>query len=304
LEWTTIRTCREHVEIYITPLIGNIKLAHLTRPRVEQFVDTLLETVSPTTDRKISHVTARKILTSLKGLVGEAQRRGLVSVNNALGVRIDVSKRAEPEKKKQVGIDIPSKEEVKRIIDVAEGKWRALFITAVFTGMRASELRGLTWHNIDFHDKVIHVRQRADIRGSIGNTKSAAGTRKVPMTPMVLNALKEWKLASPNNEKGFVFANRLGTPEYHSNIVFRAFCPTQVKAGVVDKHGNAKYNFHALRHFYASWIIERGFSPKRVTELMGHSTVQISFDRYGHLFPMTEDEHDRLAAGELAIVGG
>jgi integrase len=59
---------------------------------------------------------------------------------------------------------------------------------------------------------------------------------------------------------------------------------------------------HAYRHFFASWLIDRGFGPKRVQALMGHSSIAVTYDVYGHLFPQ-EDDHERFAAGELAVVG-
>ena len=66
----------------------------------------------------------------------------------------------------------------------------------------------------------------------------------------------------------------------------------------------AKYGLHALRHFFASWAIERNFSPKRLQALLGHSSIQMTFDTYGHLFPSLEDDHAKFAAGELALVAG
>ena len=60
---------------------------------------------------------------------------------------------------------MPSKEEISLLLDRARGRWRPVFVTAVCTGMRVSELRGLSWDAVDFERKVIHVRQRADARG-------------------------------------------------------------------------------------------------------------------------------------------
>ena len=60
---------------------------------------------------------------------------------------------------------------------------------------------------------------------------------------------------------------------------------------------------HSLRHFCASWLIEQGFPPKRLQEILGHSGIQMTFDTYGHLFPNAEDDHAKLAAGELSLVG-
>src|SRR5262249_15757975 len=197
-----------------------------------------------------------------------------------------------------------SKEEVGRSINTAEGRWRPLLITAVFTGMRASELRGLTWDAVDFDKRVIHVRQRANYWRELGAPKSHAGQREIPMSPMVVNALKEWQLACPNGPLNIVFANGIGKIETHSNIVNRGWFTTQVAAGVVDADGRPKYAFHSLRHFAASWLIEQGFSPKRLQSLLGHSAIAMTFDRYGHLFPSLEDDHAKFAAGELAIIGG
>jgi integrase len=293
LERSTLRQYRNNVRLHINPLIGNVKLARLSTPAIEAYRDQLL--------KKNSRAMARKVLASLKSILGEAQRRGLVAHNAAQPVRVDVKKR--DQRKLAAGRDIPSKEEIQTILAKADGRWRPLFITAIFTGMRSSELRGLTWGAVDSEQKVIHVRQRADQWGEIGAPKSAAGDREIPMSPMVANALKEWRLACPRGAAGLVFPNGSGNVETHSNIVNRGFYALQIAAGITGADGKPKYGLHALRHFFASWAIERGFSPKRVQVLLGHSSIQMTFDVYGHLFPSLEDDHARFAAGELAIVG-
>lgn len=294
LERSTLREYRSHVDLHIEPSrIGNEKLARLSTPAIEAFRDDLL--------RKGSRSMARKVLASLKSILGEAQRRGLVAQNAAQPVRVDVKKRDQG--KLAVGRDIPSKEEIQTILAKAEGRWRPLFVTAVFTGMRASELRGLIWDNVDFERKVIHVRQRADRWGDIGAPKSAAGEREIPMSPMVVNALREWRLACPKSPSGIVFPNGNGNIENHTNIANRGFYALQRSVGMVDAKGKPKYGVHALRHFFASWAIEQAFSAKRVQALLGHSSIQMTFDVYGHLFPSLEDDHAKFAAGELAVVG-
>jgi integrase len=301
LERSTLRQYRNHVGLHLVPLIGNVKLSRLSTPAIEAFRDCLL--------RKCSRPMARKVLASLKSILGEAQRRGLVPHNAAQPVRVDVKKREQG--KLAIGRDIPSKAEVQTILAQAPGRWRPFFVTAVFTGMRASELRGLTWDDVDFEQNVIHVRQRANLWGEIGAPKSAAGEREIPMSPMVVNALKEWKLACPRQPREsdgerrlwLVFPNGNGNVENHANIANRGFYALQRAAGIVGADGKPKYGLHALRHFFASWAIEQKFSPKRVQSLLGHSSIQMTFDVYGHLFPSLEDDHAKFAAGELAIVG-
>jgi integrase len=158
--------------------------------------------------------------------------------------------------------------------------------------------------DVDFERRVIHVRQRADRWGVMGAPKSAAGEREIPMSPMVVNTLREWRIACPKGTRALVFPNGRGNVESHANIAERGFYALQRKAGLVDPAGKPKYGLHALRHFFASWAIEQEFSAKRVQALLGHSSIQMTFDVYGHLFPSLEDDHAKFAKGELAVVGG
>src|SRR5262249_23281751 len=96
--------------------------------------------------------------------------------------------------------------------------------------------------------------------------------------------------------------------ENHSNIVQRGLAPAQVAAGIVTKGGAAKYpGLHSLRHFYASWCINRKADSglelplKNVQERLSHSSIQMTADRYGHLFPRGDDGAE-LAAAEKALL--
>src|SRR5215471_9675657 len=226
LERSTLRQYRNHADLHIkSSRIGNEKLARLSTVTIEAFRDDLL--------KKCSRPMARKVLTSLKSILGEAPRRGLVAHNAAQPVKVDAKKR--DQRKLAAGRDIPSKEEIQTVLSKADGRWRPLLITAIFTGMRSSELRGLTWDAVDFEQKMIHVHQRADHWGVIGPPKSSAGDRTIPMSPMVVNALKEWRLACPRSGAGegaegrlwLVFPNGNGNVENHANIANRGFYALQ-----------------------------------------------------------------------------
>jgi integrase len=123
------------------------------------------------------------------------------------------------------------------------------------------------------------------------------------MSPMVVNVLKEWRLACPRGPLRLVFPDKEGGVEPHAHIANWGIYRIQREIGMVDEAGKPKYGPHALRHFFASWAIEQGFTPKRLQALLGHSSIQMTFDRYGHLFPSPEDDHAKFAAGELAVVG-
>ena len=291
LETSTLRQYRNHVDRHINPLLGGEKLAHLSTPMIEAAKDKLLATAS----RPMS----RKVLVSLKSILRDSRRRGLVAVNAADPVRVDAKKRERA--KLLVGRDLPDKSEMTAIMAAAEGRWRPLIVTAALAGLRASELRGLTWSACDFERRVIHVRQRADLWGSLGRPKSEAGDREVPMTPTVYNTLRQWRLSAPPGELDLVFPNGNGNVESHANICNRGWYAAQLATGVTH-HDGAKYNFHACRHFFASWAIEQGFTPKRLQTLLGHSSIQMTFDTYGHMFPSLEDDHAKFAVADAALM--
>ena len=151
----------------------------------------------------------KKVLASLGSLIAEAVDRDLVARNVVRDVARSRKRRSSTRDKRKlkVGVDIPSPEEVSAILAHAGDRWRPLFLTAAFTGLRASELRGLRWADVDLKASKLHVTQRADKFNKIGPPKSEAGKREVPFGPMVLNTLREWRLACPKSELDLVFPN-------------------------------------------------------------------------------------------------
>ena len=299
LERSTVKQYREHVDQHIVPFIGRVKLSELSAQAVRKFEDRLrAEGRSP--------AMVRKIIGSLGSLLADAQEQGLAAYNAVRDLRRNRRRGKERNAEKRqkgklkVGVDIPTPDEIKAIIANAKGRWRPLLITAIFTGLRASELRGLRWRDVDFKANELHVRQRADRFNEIGKPKSAAGERVVPFGKVVANTLKEWKLACPKSEGDLVFPNGVGKIESLANIINRGLIPAQ--------GAEAKYTgLHALRHFYASWCINRtedgglGLPPKVVQERLGHSSITMTYDRYGHLFPRGDDAKE-LDAAEQALL--
>lgn len=236
--------------------------------------------------------------------MSEAQRRGLVAQNAALPVKVDAKKRER--RRLEVGRDIPGKADVQQLLAAAAvapfTRHRPLLVTAAFTGMRASELRGLTWSAVDFDKHTITVRQRADEWGTIGLPKSAAGQRQIPMSPTVVNTLREGKLVCPKGDLDLVFPNTLGKVQPLSNMARRAWRPMQKVCGLVNAEGEPLFNFHTLRHFAASLWIEAGFTPKKLQAMLGHSSIQMTFDTYGHLLDRGEDDQEKLAKAEIGLI--
>jgi len=317
LERSTLDQYRQHIAIHIAPYLGSVLLSKLNAPMVRAFEDRLR-------DEGRSPAMVKKVRGSLGSLLADAGERGLVARNVVRDLRSRRRKGKERQAERRqkgkvkVGIDIPTRDEIKGIVEHVKARWRPVIITAIFTGLRASELRGLRWADVDLEGKQLHVRQRADRYNDIGRPKSAAGERTVPLPPIVINTLREWKLACPNSDGDLVFPNGNGNVEYLQNIIKRGFLPAQIAAGVTveaperGKDGKpirkAKYTgLHSLRHFYASWCINRRadggleLPGKMVQERLGHSSIMMTMDVYGHLFPRGDD-HEELAAAERSLL--
>jgi integrase len=296
----TLKSYREHVNLHILPRIGKNKLAKLTKGHIEHFRDGLLSGVG---DRpKLSRPTAAKVIRSLKAMLKVV---GCSHLGD--GVNIEISRRDKP--KLEAGRDIPTPQEVARLVQAAKGKLRVLIMTAASTGLRSSELRGLRWHDVDLKTGELHVRQRADRWNRIGPPKSDSSKRTVPLGNELLHALKEWRIACPKEgELDLVFPTSTGAVQHHKNMLDACEAVMKV-AGVVTKAGKPKYGLHAFRHFFASWCInpkERGgreLQAKVVQTLLGHSSIVMTLDIYGHLFPQGSDRAE-LDASEKALFGG
>jgi integrase len=315
LERTTLDAYRQHLRLHIEPYLGNLKLSQLSAPMVREFMDRLARGDMPegAAPEPRSPAMVRKVRVSLSSLLSDAQERGLVSRNVVRELRKTrhrgAERRAERRErgKLKVGVDIPAREEIKAIVETATGRWRPILLTAIFCGLRASELRGLRWADVDLEKRELHVRQRADRYSAIGKPKSESGERTVPLTPIVVNTLREWKLASPKGDKGLVFPTGAGNVENHSNIMHRGLAPTLIAAGVTTPDGRPKYGLHAFRHFYASWCINRRkdggleLPAKVVQERLGHSSIMMTMDVYGHLFPRGDDAAE-LEAAEKSLL--
>jgi integrase len=305
-ERSTLRHYERYVRDYISPQLGAVKLCDLTKGDVVDLKNDLLA--------RLSRSMARKVLTGLKGLLNEAVAQNKVAVNVAAGVSIGNDKRSKAKLAVPAIVDIkailakldelagqPNKKRAK-----AWRRYRAFIATAIHTGMRSGELRGLPWTAVDLQSGKIEVRQRADEFGEVAETaKSQAGHRSIPIPDSLVQMLREWKLEAGGH--ALVFATSEGSPMSLANIYSRAWAPLQLKAGIADpvrdENGDVvrdeegkpllepRYRFHDLRHFHASMLIADNANPKEVQAELGHSGIQITYDLYGHLF--TDEEADK-----------
>ena len=285
MERTTLREYRDKVRLHIEdPEVGiaQVKLSKLTRQHVNAFRDRLLAS------GRSEHM-ARRALSVLKLLLTHAIDNGHAHVNAAEGVKVIRASRIDYK------APVPSKESIRALIEAADDNFKPMLIVSALCGLRASELRGLRWKDVDFNSDLIRVRQRADAYNEIGEPKSSAGLRDIPAGPMVMNALSRWRLICPRGDLDLVFPNRFGGVQSHSNTRNRNFNPLCQKVGV-------EMRWHDMRHFAVSIWIEQGFSIKEVMTFAGHASVQMTMERYGHLFP-SPDHQRAMAEVEVRLLG-
>src|SRR5262249_51333066 len=174
----------------------------------------------------------------------------------------------------------------------------ALFLAAIHTGMRSGELAGLQWGDVDFNGKFLIVR-RNYTRGRIEKTKTDR-IRRVDVSDALLQELQALKrkrkaeyLAKGKNEIPewvFLGNGRLkkggkdgerneGQQLEMYNVKNRYFLKTLEKAGL------RRIRFHDLRHTFASLLIQNGESLAYVKDQLGHSSIRMTVDVYGHLVP-------------------
>ncbi|HXC14158.1 MAG TPA: site-specific integrase [Stellaceae bacterium] len=285
------RTYQQMARLAIVPLLGEVRLSRLTRAMVETFRDELLD--------KFAYARARQALAALRSVVDHAQGRGLVAQNVARGVRIQP--RARLQEQLIVGRTIPAPNEVRQLLAAADGWLRVMITTAAFTGMRAGELRGLWWEDVDLTagaERVV-VRQCADQWGELGRPKSKAGQRTIALASSLATELRPWRFlcGHPVN----VFPGQAGQVISQSAVT-RAFAQLQIETGLTVA-GKPKYTFHALRHFFASVMIGLGYTSKWLQVTMGHENIVLTLGTYGHLFPDSDGERTRMAAFEAVVLG-
>jgi integrase len=285
LERSTIDQYTRSVAIICALIDPDTRLARLTTPRVEQLRDDLL--------RAHSRAMAQKSIKHFKGIIKDARRRGLIAHSPGTETTIGTARRHR--KRLEVGVDIPTPSEVKALMDAATGKARALICLAALAGLRASELRGLRWADIELGaSPTVTISQRADRWSVISSPKSDAARRTIPLSETSAQALRAWKLEQPPR-RSLVFGNAADHP-YTLPHIGRLLAPLAAQAGVKP------YGLHSFRHYAISSWLAAGIDLKQCQRWAGHATLALTLDTYGHLLPR-RDDHQRIADAERVLSG-
>lgn len=269
LRFTTWGSYETTIRIHIKPSLGNIQLKDLRPYHLQQLYNKKLA-------EGLSSRTVRYIHTIIHGALRQALKNGLIATN--------VSEATTPPtiKKKEAPVFTPEQQQT--FISALEGdRLEAAFLVLLGTGIRRGELLGLQWQDIDLKKAVLNIRQGLVFyRGElvIQEPKTKKSRRSLPLPGIVIDSLKKHRenmMAEGNYRKDqFVFCTQEGTPIIPRNFN-RKFYQLREKAGL------EKINLHALRHTFATRLLEAGENLKVVQELLGHTQITTTADTYSHV---------------------
>ena len=245
--------------------IAGVRVMDLTHQRLDQYVARL--TAAGHSPRAVNTT-----LTVLSSILSRGVEWGLVTRNAVKGVeRLKESGRA---------MRAYTPEEVKTIADaVALERDYAMIVTSAFTGMRIGELMALHWE--DVLTNAIRVTRTLNHKDRTFKPPKNNRERLVPLLRQVEKTLAAWRSVAPDTD--LVFPNERGRPLLKSNWHRRVWRPACTDAANDTPHLHDAL-FHEMRHTFPSVVIGQGASALQIRDWMGHSTIQITFDRYGHLF--------------------
>lgn len=270
------------VRVHLKPAIGGLKLKDLRPERLQHLYN-------EKSASGLSASTVKHIHLVIHGALEQAMKNGLVVRN--------VSEATTLPRGEKKDIRALSLEEEEHFLEVlGEDRLGPAFITLLGTGLRRGELLALRWEDVDLSQGILHVKQdmvRTKSEGLIFQApKTAKSRRTIPLPEEVVAELKRHK-ARQNEEKlalgpayqdnNLVFTTEWGTPIEPRNFN-RKFYQLRQKAGIEG------VNLHALRHTYATRLLEKGVSMKAVQELLGHSKYGMTADIYSHVSPKLKRE--------------
>jgi integrase len=271
---SVLRTYESALRLRILPTIGGAKLGDIKRKDIKRLVDEMLAAGA-------SASLIRNTFVPLRVIYGRAIEDGDVHVNPVSGVRLPrVRGRSER-------IATPS--EAAALLAALDHD-RALWATAFYAGLRRGELLALDWRRVDLARGEIRVERSWDTQAGFVAPKSDAGNRVVPIVGELRDVLLAHRLATWSD--GLVFGASPMTVAGPTGIRGRAL-------RAWHKAGLEPIGLHEGRHTFASICIAASVNAKSIQEYMGHSSIEVTFDLYGHLMPGAHSEAVNLVDAYL-----
>jgi integrase len=286
---SALRCYESDMRIRVLAEIGGARLSDVTRVDLQDLADRWLA-------RGLNPSTIRNTLMPLRMLFRRALARGEVVINPTAGLELPAVRGRRDR--------IASPEEAAALIAGASESDRALWAMAFYSGLRRGELMALCWEDVDLHVGVIRVERAWDVRVGVIEPKSRAGTRTVPIPSVLREQLVAHALRS-GRRSGLVFGRTSERPFQPTGVAARARTAWKRMNAERPKHKLEPIppiGLHECRHTFASLMIAAGVNAKALSTYMGHSSITITLDRYGHLMPGNEAEAAELLDAYLTGV--
>lgn len=270
IEWRAsyIGKIKDILDKYLVPHFGKRSVVAITRADVLAFRTSLGKVTYGKANKHLSADRINSIMTTLRMILQEAAKR--YKFDNPYE-DIKVLKLEKPD------IYPFSLEEVWKFINNVRKDYKNYYTVRFFTGMRTSEIDGLTWENVDLDRREIRVRQ-AYVKGVMGKPKTQESNRDIAMSPWVYDALVAQKAVTFGRSK-FVFCNRNGEPFDYHNVNSKVWYPTLRLLGLKPR------NAYQTRHTAATLWLASGEAPEWIARQMGHANTMMLFKVYSRYVP-------------------
>jgi integrase len=301
IEGSTLAAYASIIRRHLVPNLGELQMVEIERAHVQNLAKTLAKNRS----RKTLGNVMTLLNTMLDGKFGQsAVKDGYIRHNPAKGVELPPDHGEE--------IIPPTAEQVSLLVLIAReigGIGYAIVLLAVSTGMRRGEILALRYSDIDWLSNEISIQQAIKKAAAtdgvhkwqwkLGPPKSRKSRRRIGMTQTVRSLLAGLKEIHGDGDD-FIFPRRLVGLKPPGHWIDPDYFNDSIYGPIAQKAGLKEIRFHDLRHFFASVLIAQGESAKYVQDQMGHSSIQVTFDTYGHLFPQAKQESVRKLDATLA----
>ncbi len=283
-----------HVRVHISPALGHVRLKDLQARQIHALYVRMARRDPP-----LAASTRRDIHTTLKMALKQAVRWGLIPQNPAEFVdppKPNGASGADDEEEGRGEIRALTDDQARVLFETTEGKrWRPYYVVAIRTGLRPGELLGLRWGDLDLgaDPASLRVRRTLAIRQGGGtyfkSPKSKASRRTLALHWEASEALEVQRTGLedeglPVRREDLVFPSTAGTPMNRNNLRYRHLHP-DLKAAELPR-----LTLHELRHTFASVALyEWRWPPAVVQQVMGHESIRMTMDLYGHLVPGSQE---------------
>jgi integrase len=264
---SSCESARSLCRIYIEPVLGLYRL-----DQVKGEVPQLL--VNDLRHRGLSRKTILNALSTLASILGAARDW------NYLSSELDWQKLRLPVEELQKPQRFFTPEESQSIIDAAPEPWNICFAFMAYLGVRTSEAVGIAWDNLDLSRGVLMVRQ-SNWRGKLLTVKSKASVRDLPLPPVLVDMLNEYRLRWRPNPFAFLFANAKGKP------ITSCYVRRDILHPIRERLGIPRGAFHAFRHGLGTALMQEGTNPRVVQQQLGHADLRM-LARYAHVVPQDQ----------------